>query len=99
MQRDTPMGSAGRRYRLDVGSIVLASGDFGRALRSIVPAGQRALAPPGRALPALLRPLLEGGLQTSIRGLLRVFPHAEKHTHGRSVCVCVCACVRVCVRV
>ncbi|XP_031438044.1 ATPase family AAA domain-containing protein 2B isoform X2 [Clupea harengus] len=77
-------GSAGRRYRLDVGSIVLASGDFGRALRSIVPAGQRALAPPGRALPALLRPLLEGGLQTSIRGLLRVFPHAEKHTHANS---------------
>ncbi|XP_041952498.1 ATPase family AAA domain-containing protein 2B isoform X3 [Alosa sapidissima] len=76
--------ATGRRYQLDVGSIVLGPGDFGRALRAIVPAGQRALAPPGRALPSLLRPLLEGGLQTALGGLLRVFPHAERHTHANS---------------
>ncbi|XP_063079492.1 ATPase family AAA domain-containing protein 2B [Engraulis encrasicolus] len=76
--------AGGRRYRLDVGSIVLGPADFGQALRSIVPAGQRALAPPGRALAPALRPLLAGGLQHALRGLLRVFPHADKHTHANS---------------
>lgn len=75
-----------QRYKLDVSSIELGPQDFGRALRSIVPAAQRALAPPGRALSCTLQPLLEQSLAHTLDCLLRVFPHAElpdrEHTHG-----------------
>uniref|UniRef100_A0A8C1VJR4 ATPase family AAA domain containing 2B n=1 Tax=Cyprinus carpio TaxID=7962 RepID=A0A8C1VJR4_CYPCA len=75
-----------QRYQLDVGSIVLGPQDFGRALRSIIPAGQRALAPPGQALSSVLKPLLEPTLARTLACLMRVFPHAEllhrEHTHG-----------------
>uniref|UniRef100_A0A671QVJ9 ATPase family AAA domain-containing protein 2 n=1 Tax=Sinocyclocheilus anshuiensis TaxID=1608454 RepID=A0A671QVJ9_9TELE len=74
-----------QRYQLDVGSIVLGPQDFGRALRSIVPAGQRALAPPGQALSCVLKPLLEPTLTQTLACLMRVFPHAEllhrEHIH------------------
>ncbi|XP_042603308.1 ATPase family AAA domain-containing protein 2B isoform X1 [Cyprinus carpio] len=74
-----------QRYQLDVGSIVLGPQDFGRALRSIIPAGQRALAPPGQALSSVLKPLLEPTLARTLACLMRVFPHAEllhrEHTH------------------
>uniref|UniRef100_A0A672QU65 ATPase family AAA domain-containing protein 2 n=1 Tax=Sinocyclocheilus grahami TaxID=75366 RepID=A0A672QU65_SINGR len=75
-----------QRYHLDVGSIVLGPQDFGRALRSIVPAGQRALTPPGQALSCVLKPLLEPTLAQTLACLMRVFPHAEllhrEHIHG-----------------
>ncbi|KAG9282866.1 ATPase family AAA domain-containing protein 2B [Astyanax mexicanus] len=74
-----------QRYKLDVGSIELGPQDFGRALRSIVPAAQRALAPPGRALSCTLQPLLERSLAHALDCLLRVFPHAQlqhkEHVH------------------
>ncbi|KAK7151151.1 hypothetical protein R3I93_012170 [Phoxinus phoxinus] len=66
-----------QRYQLDVGSIVLGARDFGCALRSIVPAGQRAVAPPGQALSCVLKPLLEPTLAQMLACLMRVFPHAE----------------------
>ncbi|XP_053531883.1 ATPase family AAA domain-containing protein 2B isoform X3 [Ictalurus punctatus] len=69
--------SSSQRYKLDVGSIVLGPQDFGCALRTIVPAAQRALAPPGRALSCTLQPLLERSLAHTLTCLLRVFPHAE----------------------
>ncbi|XP_030627086.1 ATPase family AAA domain-containing protein 2B isoform X1 [Chanos chanos] len=69
--------SSSLRYQLDVSSIVLGPQDFGHALRSIVPAAQRALAPPGRALSSTIQPLLEGALASVLACLLRVFPHAE----------------------
>lgn len=78
--------SSSQRYKLDVGSIVLGPQDFGCALRTIVPAAQRALAPPGRALSCTLQPLLERSLAHTLTCLLRVFPHAElphrEQTHG-----------------
>uniref|UniRef100_A0A673JA21 ATPase family AAA domain-containing protein 2 n=1 Tax=Sinocyclocheilus rhinocerous TaxID=307959 RepID=A0A673JA21_9TELE len=64
-----------QRYQLDVGSIVLGPQDFGRALRSIIPAGQRALTPPGQALSCVLKPLLEPTLAQTLACLMRVFPH------------------------
>uniref|UniRef100_A0A8C1GRM1 ATPase family AAA domain-containing protein 2 n=1 Tax=Cyprinus carpio TaxID=7962 RepID=A0A8C1GRM1_CYPCA len=69
--------SSSQRFQLDVGSIVLGPQDFSRALRSIVPAGQRALAPPGQALSCVLKPLLEHTLAQTLACLMRVFPHAE----------------------
>ena len=75
------------KLQLDVSSIVLGPQDFSRALRAIIPASQRALAPPGRALSPALRPLLAGALTDILGALLRVFPHAEQRdrddSHGK----------------
>ncbi|XP_059212664.1 ATPase family AAA domain-containing protein 2B [Centropristis striata] len=74
------------KLKLDVTSIVLGPGDFGKAMRTIVPASQRALAPPGRALSPTLRPLLASSFSLVLKALLRVFPHAQctdrDNTHG-----------------
>uniref|UniRef100_A0AAX7W0U2 ATPase family AAA domain-containing protein 2 n=1 Tax=Astatotilapia calliptera TaxID=8154 RepID=A0AAX7W0U2_ASTCA len=75
------------KLKLDVASIVLGPGDFSKAMRTIVPASQRALAPPGRALSPTLRPLLATSFSLVLKALLRVFPHAQctdrDNTHGR----------------
>uniref|UniRef100_A0A3Q2XF29 ATPase family AAA domain-containing protein 2 n=1 Tax=Hippocampus comes TaxID=109280 RepID=A0A3Q2XF29_HIPCM len=65
------------KLKLDVASIVLGPTDFCRAMRAIVPASQRALAPPGRALSPVLRPLLAGAFSLVLTALRRVFPHAQ----------------------
>ncbi|XP_077409262.1 ATPase family AAA domain-containing protein 2B isoform X2 [Vanacampus margaritifer] len=73
------------KLKLDVASIVLGPTDFCRAMRAIVPASQRALAPPGRALSPILRPLLTGAFSLVLNALIRVFPHAQcadRDTHG-----------------
>uniref|UniRef100_A0A8C9X9Z6 ATPase family AAA domain-containing protein 2 n=1 Tax=Sander lucioperca TaxID=283035 RepID=A0A8C9X9Z6_SANLU len=93
---ETALAALRRRYpqiygssvklKLDVGSIVLGPGDFSKAMRTIVPASQRALAPPGRALSPALRPLLASSFSLLLKALLRVFPHAQctdrDSTHG-----------------
>lgn len=65
------------KLKLDVASIVLGPGDFSKAMRAIVPASQRALVPPGRALSPTLRPLLATTFSLVLKALLRVFPHAQ----------------------
>nr|XP_015803654.2 ATPase family AAA domain-containing protein 2B [Nothobranchius furzeri] len=65
------------KLKLDVASIVLGPGDFSKAMRTIVPASQRALAPPGRALSPTLSPLLASSFSSVLKALLRVFPHAQ----------------------
>ncbi|XP_068198096.1 ATPase family AAA domain-containing protein 2B [Antennarius striatus] len=74
------------KLKLDVASIVLGPSDFSKAMRTIVPASQRALAPPGRALSPTLRPLLARSFSLVLKALLRVFPHAQctdrDNTHG-----------------
>ncbi|XP_041831829.1 ATPase family AAA domain-containing protein 2B isoform X2 [Melanotaenia boesemani] len=65
------------KLKLDVTSIVLGPGDFSKAMRTIVPASQRALAPAGRALSPTLRPLLASSFSLVLKALLRVFPHAQ----------------------
>ncbi|KAM7395711.1 hypothetical protein PAMA_007130 [Pampus argenteus] len=74
------------KLKLDVSSIVLGPGDFSKAMRTIVPASQRALAPPGQALSPALRPLLASSFSLVLKALLRVFPHAQctdrDNTHG-----------------
>ncbi|KAF3849632.1 hypothetical protein F7725_019351 [Dissostichus mawsoni] len=74
------------KLSLDVTSIVLGACDFSKAIRTIVPASQRALAPPGRALSPTLRPLLASSFSFVLKALLRVFPHAQctdrDNTHG-----------------
>uniref|UniRef100_A0A4W6E253 ATPase family AAA domain-containing protein 2 n=1 Tax=Lates calcarifer TaxID=8187 RepID=A0A4W6E253_LATCA len=74
------------KLKLDVTSIILGPGDFSKAMRTIVPASQRALAPSGRALSPTLRPLLASSFSLVLKALLRVFPHAQctdrDNTHG-----------------
>lgn len=72
-----PFGSSIDQSYVSNSTIVLRPGDFSHALRTIVPASQRAQAPPGRALAPNIRPLLANTLATVLEVLLRVFPHAE----------------------
>ncbi|KAM3861426.1 ATPase family AAA domain-containing protein 2B [Diretmus argenteus] len=72
------------KLRLDVSSIILGPGDFSRALKTIVPASQRALVPSGRALAPALRPLLASSFSLVLKALLRVFPHAQ-HTDSDNI--------------
>uniref|UniRef100_A0A3Q3GH50 ATPase family AAA domain-containing protein 2 n=1 Tax=Labrus bergylta TaxID=56723 RepID=A0A3Q3GH50_9LABR len=65
------------KLKLDITSIVLGPGDFSKAMTTIVPASQRALAPPGRALSPTLRPLLASSFSLVLKALLRVFPHGQ----------------------
>ncbi|KAM8832670.1 ATPase family AAA domain-containing protein 2B isoform 1-T1 [Spinachia spinachia] len=65
------------KLTLDVASIVLGPADFSKAIGTIVPASQRALAPPGRALSPAVRPLLASSFSLVLKALLRVFPHAQ----------------------
>uniref|UniRef100_A0A8C3G306 ATPase family AAA domain-containing protein 2 n=1 Tax=Cyclopterus lumpus TaxID=8103 RepID=A0A8C3G306_CYCLU len=84
---ETALAALRRRYpqiygssvklSLDVASIVLGPADFSKAIGAIVPASQRALAPPGRALSPALRPLLASSFSFVLKALLRVFPHAQ----------------------
>ncbi|XP_066560236.1 ATPase family AAA domain-containing protein 2B isoform X2 [Amia ocellicauda] len=69
--------TSSQKFQLDVTSIVLGSQDFYYAMRNIVPASQRALISPGRALSSVIRPLLESTLADVLVCLHRVFPHAE----------------------
>lgn len=65
------------KLKLDVTSIVLGPGDFSKAMKTIVPASQRALVPSGRALSPPLQPLLATSFSLVLKALLRVFPHAQ----------------------
>ncbi|NXK37031.1 ATAD2 protein, partial [Piprites chloris] len=65
------------KLQLDVTSIKITAKDFVMAMQKTVPASQRAVASPGRALSPILKPLLENTLERILQGLQRVFPHAE----------------------
>ncbi|NXF02504.1 ATAD2 protein, partial [Smithornis capensis] len=65
------------KLQLDVTSIKITAKDFVMAMQKTVPASQRAVASPGRALSPVLKPLLENTLERILQALQRVFPHAE----------------------
>jgi len=65
------------KLQLDVASIEITAKDFVVAMQKTVPASQRAVASPGRALPPMSKPLLENTLAGILEALQRVFPHAE----------------------
>ncbi|NXP39514.1 ATAD2 protein, partial [Leiothrix lutea] len=66
-----------KRLKIDARSIKVTAKDFTMAMQKIVPASQRAGASPGRALPAISKPLLENTLQRILQALQRAFPHAK----------------------
>ncbi|NXR21743.1 ATAD2 protein, partial [Cinclus mexicanus] len=66
-----------KRLQIDARSIKVTAKDFATAMQKIVPASQRAGASPGRALPAISKPLLENTLERILQALQRAFPHAK----------------------
>ncbi|XP_054898153.1 ATPase family AAA domain-containing protein 2-like [Poeciliopsis prolifica] len=70
--------SSSQKLVLDVNSIVIASKDFKCAMSKMVPAAQRAMVSPAKALTPAIRPLLNATLQTVLHTLRRVFPHADQ---------------------
>ncbi|RMC14917.1 hypothetical protein DUI87_07094 [Hirundo rustica rustica] len=65
------------KLQLDIASIKITAKDFVTAMQKTIPASQRAVASPGRALSPILKPLLENTLERILQALQRVFPHAE----------------------
>ncbi|NWS89319.1 ATAD2 protein, partial [Toxostoma redivivum] len=65
------------KLQLDITSIKITAKDFVMAMQKTVPASQRAVVSPGRALSPILKPLLENTLERILQALQRVFPHAE----------------------
>ncbi|XP_061303758.1 ATPase family AAA domain-containing protein 2 [Pezoporus flaviventris] len=65
------------KLQLDIASIKITAKDFVMAMQKTVPASQRAVASPGRALSPIVKPLFENTLERLLQALQRVFPHAE----------------------
>ncbi|NXF46186.1 ATAD2 protein, partial [Oceanites oceanicus] len=64
------------KLQLDTASIKITAKDFIMAMQKTVPASQRAVASPGRALSSISKPLLENTLARILQALQKVFPHA-----------------------
>ncbi|XP_035747464.1 ATPase family AAA domain-containing protein 2 isoform X2 [Egretta garzetta] len=65
------------KLQLDIASIKITAKDFVMAMQKIVPASQRAVTSPGRALSPISKPLFENTLARILQALQKVFPHAE----------------------
>ncbi|XP_071251901.1 ATPase family AAA domain-containing protein 2-like isoform X1 [Salvelinus alpinus] len=70
--------STSQKLVLDVASISIGSRDFLSAMRKTVPASQRAVSSPAKALTPVVQPLLGAALQTVLGTVSRLFPHAEQ---------------------
>lgn len=62
------------KLQLDVSSINLAAKDFFKAMQCIVPASQRSITSPARALSLRIQPLLRNVFKTCIDTVQKVFP-------------------------
>ncbi|XP_037533049.1 ATPase family AAA domain-containing protein 2 [Nematolebias whitei] len=69
--------SSSQKLLLDVNSIVITHKDFMSAMSKMVPAAQRAVVSPAKALLPAIRPLLNSTFQNILQTVSRVFPHAE----------------------
>ncbi|XP_054638061.1 ATPase family AAA domain-containing protein 2-like isoform X2 [Dunckerocampus dactyliophorus] len=70
--------SSSQKLVLDVNSIAITAKDFMSAMSKLVPAAQRAVVSPAKALILAVRPLLSAALQDILHTVSRVFPHAEQ---------------------
>eukprot|EP00066_Takifugu_rubripes_P014421 XP_011603687.1 PREDICTED: ATPase family AAA domain-containing protein 2 isoform X2 [Takifugu rubripes] len=70
--------TSAQKLVLDVDSIAITNQDFVCAMSKIVPASQRAVVSPAKALIPVIRPLLCAALQDILHILGNVFPHAEQ---------------------
>ncbi|XP_039941554.1 ATPase family AAA domain-containing protein 2-like [Hirundo rustica] len=65
------------RLQINTDSIKIKENYFSMAMQKTVPASQRVVPSSGRALSAILKPLLGNTLERILKVLQRVFPHAE----------------------
>ena len=77
--------STNKKLVLDTDSIRISAKDFQYAMKKIVPASQRSVASPGRALHRIIKPLLESTLCVILEKIRSFFPAAKtvkgtKHT-------------------
>ncbi|KAM9724009.1 ATPase family AAA domain-containing protein 2 isoform 2-T2 [Menidia menidia] len=84
--------SSSQKLMLDVNSIVISNKDFMCAMSKMVPAAQRAVVSPAKALIPAIRPLLSSTLKKILHTVSRVFPHAEqgfkkKREHDAACCL------------
>ncbi|XP_026148827.1 ATPase family AAA domain-containing protein 2 isoform X2 [Mastacembelus armatus] len=70
--------SSSQKLVLDVNSITITNKDFMTAMSKMVPAAQRVVVSPAKALIPAIRPLLSTALQNILDVVRRVFPHAEQ---------------------
>uniref|UniRef100_A0A8C4DNE5 ATPase family AAA domain-containing protein 2 n=1 Tax=Dicentrarchus labrax TaxID=13489 RepID=A0A8C4DNE5_DICLA len=70
--------SSSQKLVLDINSIAITNKDFMSAMSKMVPASQRAVVSPAKALIPAIRPLLSAALQDILHTVRRVFPHAEQ---------------------
>ncbi|XP_049438533.1 ATPase family AAA domain-containing protein 2-like isoform X1 [Epinephelus fuscoguttatus] len=70
--------SSSQKLVLDVNSIAITNKDFMSAMSKMVPAAQRAIVSPAKALIPAIRPLLSSTLQNILHTVSRLFPHAEQ---------------------
>ncbi|XP_074510873.1 ATPase family AAA domain-containing protein 2 isoform X3 [Sebastes fasciatus] len=70
--------SSSQKLVLDVNSIAITNKDFMSAMSKMVPAAQRAVVSPAKALIPAIRPLLSATLQNILHTVSRLFPHAEQ---------------------
>ncbi|XP_028984073.1 ATPase family AAA domain-containing protein 2-like isoform X2 [Betta splendens] len=70
--------SSSQKLVLDVNSISITNKDFISAMSKMVPAAQRAIVSPAKALIPAIRPLLSSTLQNILHKVCKVFPHAEQ---------------------
>lgn len=70
--------ASSQKLLLDVESISVSGRDFLSAMRKIVPASQRAVASPAKALTPVIEPLLSSALNNAMEMLQRLFPHVEQ---------------------
>ncbi|XP_067304167.1 ATPase family AAA domain-containing protein 2-like isoform X1 [Pseudorasbora parva] len=70
--------ASSQKLLLDVESISVTGRDFLSAMRKIVPASQRAVASPAKALTSVIAPLLSSALNNAMEMLKKLFPHVEQ---------------------
>ncbi|XP_077454516.1 ATPase family AAA domain-containing protein 2 isoform X2 [Stigmatopora argus] len=81
--------SSSQKLVLDVESIEITAKDFVSAMSKIVPAAQRAVVSPAKALVPAVRPLLSAALQVILDTVSKLFPHAEQGFKRRQDQSCV----------
>ncbi|KAL2080120.1 hypothetical protein ACEWY4_023913 [Coilia grayii] len=69
---------------LDVSSITIRSCDFVSAMRKLVPASQRSMSSPAKALIPTVQPLLASALESVLETLQMLFPHMEQGLKKKS---------------
>lgn len=72
--------SSAKKLLVDVNSIEVTAKDFQKAMKTIIPASQRSVVSPARALLPLLWPLLKTSLTQAVEILEKIFPPAHIKT-------------------